>query len=111
MLRHLHLLLLLFPLSATSQTIDSAWIVNHYVKKERYVPMRDRTKLFTAIYMPEDIDKSIHPILMLRTPYSCAPYGNKWIPFWKTYFSEYIKEGYIIVFQDVRGRYMSEGDL
>ena len=111
MRKHLYLLLLLFPLISSSQTIDSAWMMNHYVKKERYIPMRDKARLFTSIYMPVDSGDNIHPILILRTPYSCAPYGNEWIAFWKVYVKEYFKDGYIIVFQDVRGRYMSEGDF
>jgi putative CocE/NonD family hydrolase len=111
MRKYLYLLLLLFPLISSSQTIDSAWMVNHYVKKERYVPMRDKARLFTSIYMPADSNKSIHPILILRTPYSCAPYGSQWIAFWNVYFKNYFKQGYIIVFQDVRGRYLSEGDF
>jgi putative CocE/NonD family hydrolase len=111
MRKHLYLLLLLFPLISSSQTIDSAWMMNHYIKKERYIPMRDKARLFTSIYMPTDSNKSIHPILILRTPYSCAPYGSQWIAFWKVYMKEYFKEGYIVVFQDVRGRYMSEGDF
>jgi uncharacterized protein len=111
MRKHLYLLLLLFPLVSLSQTIDSAWMMNHYVKKERYIPMRDKARLFTSIYMPADSNKNTHPMLILRTPYSCAPYGNQWIAFWKVYVKEYFKEGYIIVFQDVRGRYMSEGDF
>src|ERR1700753_1936886 len=111
MRKHLYLLLLLFPLISAAQTVDSAWIMHHYVKKERYIPMRDKARLFTAIYMPVDSNKNTHPILILRTPYSCAPYGNDWIAFWKVYVKEYFKDGYIVVFQDVRGRYMSEGEF
>lgn len=88
---------------------DSAWIVNNYVKKEFKVPMRDGVKLFTSVYMPKDGSEA-HPILITRTPYSCAPYGeDKWRPYWKSYVRHYFKEGYIIVTQDVRGRWMSEG--
>lgn len=104
-------LLLLLPLSSSAQTIDSAWMVNHYVKKELYIGMRDKVRLFTSIYMPADSGQKTHPILLLRTPYSCAPYGKAWIPFWKTYLKAYFKEGYIIAWQDVRGRYMSEGNF
>jgi len=111
MRKYLYLLLLLFPLLSSAQTIDSAWIVNHYIKKERYIPMRDNVKLFTSIYMPTDSTENTHPILIIRTPYSCAPYGKHWIPFWKVYVKDYFKEGYIVVFQDVRGKYMSEGDF
>ena len=71
--------------------------------------MRDGIKLFTSIYIPKD--KSVkHPFLINRTPYSSAPYGeNKFPAFYRTYQMAYLKENYIMVRQDVRGRYMSEG--
>jgi uncharacterized protein len=111
MRRLLIFLLLLAPMLSAAQTIDSGWMLNHYVKKERYVRMRDGARLFTSIYMSKDTGENTHPILLLRTPYSVAPYGKEWIPFWKTYLKAYFKESYTIVFQDVRGRYMSEGDF
>jgi putative CocE/NonD family hydrolase len=111
MQKHFYLLLLLLPFFSAAQSIDSTWIVSHYVKKEQYIPMRDRIRLFTSIYMPKDSMEKTHPILIVRTPYSCAPYGKEWIPFWKVYVRDYFKEGYILVFQDVRGRYMSEGEF
>jgi len=111
MRKYLYLLLLLFPCFSHAQTIDSAWITDRYVKKEIYIPMRDKVKLFTSIYMPKDSASNTHPIIFLRTPYSCAPYGNAWIPFWKVYVKDYFRDGYIVVFQDVRGRFMSEGDF
>lgn len=92
-----------------AQTVDSAWIVNNYTKKEMYIPMRDGIKLFTSAYIPKDVNEK-HPILITRTPYSCAPYGeDKWNKWWNGYKREYFKEGYIIITQDVRGRWMSEG--
>ena len=77
MLRKLFLLSLLFSfLFTTAQTDqDSAWIRENYTKKEIYIPMRDGIKLFTAVYAPKDKSEK-HPILMIRTPYSCAPYGT-----------------------------------
>ncbi|MGN7721542.1 CocE/NonD family hydrolase [Chitinophaga sp. 22620] len=80
----------------------------NYTKKEVMIPMRDGVKLFTAIYQPKS-NAEKHPILMSRTPYSCAPYGADSFPSLKGYFQHYANEGYIIVFQDVRGRWMSEG--
>jgi len=105
------LLLLLFPLAVVAQETDSAWMVNNYVKKEQYIPMRDGIKLFTAIYMSKDSTHNIHPILFLRTPYSCAPYGKQWVPFWNVYLKMYLRNGYTIAVQDVRGRWMSEGEF
>lgn len=102
-------LYLLFCSAAFCQDIDSAWFRKNYSKKEVYITMRDGVKLFTSIYTPVSAAEQ-HPILIERTPYSCAPYGpaeNK--PFWASYLKEYCREGYILVIQDVRGRWMSEG--
>lgn len=90
---------------------DSAWIRDNYVKKEIYIPMRDGVKLFTAVYLPKD-NSEPHPILMTRTPYSCAPYGeNNFRAFWDSHWKYYMRRNYIIVIQDVRGRWMSEGEF
>ncbi|HYE56374.1 MAG TPA: CocE/NonD family hydrolase [Chitinophagaceae bacterium] len=90
---------------------DSAWIRDHYYKIERMIPMRDGVKLFTSIYIPKDTTEK-HPILLRRTPYSCAPYGeDKWEAFWNNHHRYYLREGYIMVKQDVRGRWMSEGEF
>jgi putative CocE/NonD family hydrolase len=111
---YLILFLLLFSPILKAQTPysqDSAWIRENYTKIEQYIPMRDGVKLFTSIYMPKDATEK-HPILMSRTPYSCAPYGvDNWRNFWDTHWRYYMREGYIIVLQDVRGRFMSEGQF
>jgi uncharacterized protein len=105
-------LLLLFILPAAAQNSqDSSWIRDNYYKIERLIPMRDGVKLFTAIYIPKDTLEK-HPVLMRRTPYSCAPYGeDKWPAFWNNHYRYYMREGYILVVQDVRGRWMSEGEF
>ncbi len=98
-----------FIVSLQAQNADSAWMREHYIKKEIYIKMRDGVRLFTSVYMPKDTTEK-HPVLMTRTPYSCAPYGeDKWLPYWKSYVMAYLKEGFIMVRQDVRGRWMSEG--
>jgi putative CocE/NonD family hydrolase len=74
------------------------------------IAMRDGVKLYTAIYVPNDTEEN-HPILINRTPYSCEPYGKKFAPEWAGYHVKYFKEKYIIVFQDVRGRFLSEGEF
>src|SRR6266540_4813648 len=81
---------------------DSAWFRDNYFKKESLIPMRDGVKLFTAAYIPKDVTEK-HPILLLRTPYSCYPYGETSfnVAFWQRYFRYYAREGYIVVFQDV----------
>jgi len=106
--------------SLTAQTLDektlelkqdSVWIVNNYFKIERNIPMRDGVKLFTSIYIPKDSSQK-HPIMLMRTPYSCAPYGeNKFKNFWSRNTKIYLKEKYIVIMQDVRGRFMSEGEF
>ncbi|HEY0732562.1 MAG TPA: CocE/NonD family hydrolase, partial [Chitinophagaceae bacterium] len=106
------ILLPLFSLTqSTVNTLDSAWIRENYYKIERMIPMRDGIKLFTAIYIPRDTTE-LHPILLRRTPYSASPYGENHFPdFWNTYHRLYLRENYIMVVQDVRGRYMSEGEF
>ncbi len=100
-----------FSYSVAAQNTDSAWFVNNYTKKEVYIPMRDGIKLFTSIYIPKDKTEK-HPFLMSRTPYSCAPYGEDKFPnLSRSYRMAYLKENYIMVTQDVRGRYMSEGEF
>jgi putative CocE/NonD family hydrolase len=82
----------------------------NFDKKEVYIEMRDGTKLFTAIYTPKDIStNNKYPILMQRTCYSIAPYGED--NFKKSLGPNALlqKDKYIYVYQDVRGRYMSEG--
>ena len=100
---------LLMCSTSFAQNADSTWFVNNYTKSEVYIPMRDGVKLFTSIYIPKD-KASRHPFLMSRTPYSSAPYGaDKFAGYWANYTNNYVKENFIFVRQDVRGRYMSEG--
>lgn len=108
------LLLYLFffaSLAAEAQNADSTWTLENYTRKEVYITMRDGVKLFTSVYMPKNTAET-HPILITRTPYSCAPYGaDAFRDYWNRYEMEYLKEGYIMVTQDVRGRWMSEGSF
>lgn len=85
------------------------YIKDHYTKREVYIPMRDGVKLFVAIYEPKDKDKK-YPIMFDRTPYSVAPYGPKEFKTLLGPSELFAREGYIFVYQDVRGRYMSEGE-
>jgi hypothetical protein len=79
-----------------------------FVKHEYKVPMRDGVKLFTTVYVPRDASQA-YPIILTRTPYSCAPYGEENYR-GGMYPRELENADYIFVYQDVRGRYMSEGD-
>jgi putative CocE/NonD family hydrolase len=81
-----------------------------YTKREVMIPMRDGVKLYTAIYEPKNNDKK-HPILMSRSPYSCSPYGERFTRSLRSSLEMYVKKNYIIVYQDIRGRYKSEGEF
>jgi uncharacterized protein len=99
--------------SAAAQTPDNSlesYIRLHYTKQEHLIPMRDGAKLFTSIYVPRDSSRK-HPLLMKRTPYSVAPYGVDKYPASLGPSDHFVKSGYIFVNQDVRGRFMSEGEF
>ena len=90
------------------EKIEDSYVRDHYNKKEVSIEMRDGIKLHTTIYSPKDNSKT-YPILLKRTPYSCRPYGENEFPR-RIAPNQYMqKEGYIVVYQDVRGRWMSEG--
>jgi putative CocE/NonD family hydrolase len=82
----------------------------HYTKFEYMVPMRDGVKLFTAVYVPKD-DAKTYPVLLMRTPYGCQPYGPDKYPDALRPGERYVKSGYIFAYQDVRGRWASEGEF
>lgn len=101
------------PSPATSEPPDelAAYVRSRYTKYEVRIPMRDGTRLFTSIYVPSDASESKrYPLLVTRTPYSVAPYGlDRYPPVLMS--PAFTKEGFIFVFQDVRGRHMSEGEF
>jgi len=84
----------------------------NYGKYEVRIPMRDGKKLFTSVYVPNGVNfGKKYPILLMRTPYSVGPYGSNRYRDLLAPLPAYEKEGYIFVFQDVRGRWMSEGEF
>ena len=97
----------LLSLHSSSQT-KTNFVKENFTKMDTVIKMRDGVKLYTVIYSPKD-SKEKYPILMERTPYSAGPYGDT------AYASRIgpnptlMHEKYIFVYQDVRGRYMSEG--
>src|SRR5579871_3359902 len=100
----------LFPLAvfclaglAAAQDIKAT-----YTKYEYEIPMRDGVKLFTSVYVPKDTSQQ-YPIMMQRTPYSVGPYGVDRYRGTLGPSELFSKEGFIFAYQDVRGRYMSEG--
>jgi len=93
------------------QETDKEWFLQNYTKQEEYIPMRDGVKLYTVIYTPKDKSER-HPILMERSPYSCRPYGpDEYMSVWGSYKMQYAKANFIFVKQDVRGKFMSEGEF
>jgi putative CocE/NonD family hydrolase len=84
------------------------YVKANYTKYEYHIPMRDGIKLFTSVYVPKD-DGQRYPMLLMRTPYSVRPYGVDQYPDNLGPSPHFGREGYIFVFQDVRGRWMSEG--
>ncbi|MCA9174171.1 MAG: CocE/NonD family hydrolase, partial [Planctomycetales bacterium] len=99
---------LLIASSAWGQGVD--YIKAHYTKYEHRIEMRDGKRLFTSVYVPKD-DSQAYPILMKRTPYSVRPYGVDQYPEQLGPSPLFAKAGYIFVNQDVRGRWMSEGEF
>lgn len=107
-MKKLFLLIFLLAFSIlNAQGIE--WIKENYSKKEYRIEMRDGIKLFTSVYTPKDTSKD-YPILMVRTPYTVSPYGEDNFPQTLGPNENFAKDGYIFVFQDVRGKFMSEGE-
>lgn len=87
---------------------DTSYARTHYNKYEYMIPMRDGVRLFTAVYVPKDTSRD-YPIMMNRTCYSVAPYGPDRYKSLLGPSPEFMKEGFIFVYQDVRGKHHSEG--
>ena len=85
-------------------------VKDHYVKSEHQITMRDGVRLYTAVYSPKDASQK-YPILMTRTPYSAGPYGADAYRPSLGPSAAFMREGYIFVYQDVRGTFMSEGEF
>jgi uncharacterized protein len=95
---------------AQNKTTD--FVKENYIKMEFMVPMRDSVKLFTSIYVPKNASSSnTYPFLMQRTCYDVSPYGIDNYSKKLYYSSSMMYEKFIFVNQDVRGRYMSEGEF
>lgn len=99
------LIFLFFSFEGHSQKVDSVYVASNYEKAEYFIEMRDGIKLYTIVYTPKDHSMT-YPILMNRTCYNVQSYNN----FRLRTPNPYLIEGkYILVYQDVRGRYMSGG--
>ena len=97
----------IFSRQSTQSVFD---IKANYRKVEYHIPMRDGVKLFTSVYIPRDQSQR-YPIMLNRTPYSVAPYGADAYRQAVGPSTEMAREGFIFVYQDARGRYMSEGEI
>ena len=108
MKKFLAILLLFCTVAVYADEVDRNWVEENYTKHEVMIPMRDGISLYTAVYEP--VGSGCRPVIMLRTPYSCSPYGTGFSSsLWKD-MRLFAENRYIIVFQNVRGRYMSEGE-
>jgi putative CocE/NonD family hydrolase len=97
-------------LGQNTDNSQESYIRLHYDKHEYQIPMRDGLKLFTSVFVPKDTSRK-YPFLMKRTPYSVAPYGEDKYPASLGPSDLTAKAGYIFVNQDVRGRFLSEGEF
>lgn len=90
-----------------SNKVDAQSIAtDQYSRKEMMIPMRDGIKLHTVIFIPKD-QKMPLPFILERTPYGIEAYPS---PERYVYLKDMAKDQYIFVFQDIRGRYLSEGE-
>jgi putative CocE/NonD family hydrolase len=101
-------LLLIAPSLRAAQNADN--VKARYTKYEYRIPMRDGVRLFTSVYVPKDSSQQ-YPILLTRSPYSVAPYEVDNYRRTLGPSEHFEKEGFIFVYQDARGRYMSEGEF
>ena len=83
-------------------------IKEHYTKSQHMVPMRDGTRLFTTVYQPIEKGRP-YPVMLFRTPYSTGPYAPDQFPKRLGPSIDFAREGYLFVYQDVRGKFRSEG--
>lgn len=97
-----------FQIGFGQETDLARYIRANYTKREVMIPVRDGVRLFTAIYEPKDKSK-IYPIMLNRTPYTVRPYGEDEFRNSLGPSELFVREGYIFVYQDVRGRWRSEG--
>jgi putative CocE/NonD family hydrolase len=82
----------------------------NYKRTAHMVPMRDGTKLYTQVYAPKDKSQK-YPILLFRTPYSIGYYEPESFRPYLGPNRAYAEEGFIFVYQDVRGKFKSEGEF
>jgi uncharacterized protein len=108
--RALFILILNVPLFSLICSQTNSLLKQKYYKQEVYITMRDGVRLFTSVYTPKNTSVK-HPILLNRTPYNIEPGGPDSFNFFIQLYRRYTEDEYIMVFQDVRGKFMSEGQF
>jgi putative CocE/NonD family hydrolase len=107
----LWLLLACFGMAAVHGVVAAkatpAEIADRYDKKDVMIPMRDGVRLHTLVHVPRDIPGPL-PFILLRTPYGVSERSRKAL---NGSLAALAREGYLIVLQDIRGRYQSEGQF
>ncbi|HSE32442.1 MAG TPA: CocE/NonD family hydrolase [Pyrinomonadaceae bacterium] len=106
-LQHLFFLLITLTYFALSAPVNAQPAQDPYTRADAMIPMRDGIKLNTHIYTPARANEQF-PILLLRTPYGI---GNATPAQIAASLPELTAEGFIIVQQDIRGRFKSEGQF
>ncbi|MBI3651224.1 MAG: CocE/NonD family hydrolase [Acidobacteria bacterium] len=101
------ILLAVFAVTAGAQDQPPTLQAAKYEAIEAMIPMRDGVKLYTVICVPKNQSAAL-PILMQRTPYGSSPRLANFLPF---AYKELDADGYIFAFQDIRGKYQSEGEF
>jgi putative CocE/NonD family hydrolase len=98
--------------AATAPVLGREFVRENYTKFEYRIPMRDGVKLFTSVYIPKDAftDNRTYPIMLQRTGYGVAPYGIEQYRASLGPSDLFAREKFIFAYQDVRGRYLSEGE-
>ena len=108
--RSLAFIFILIAASSYTYSQSISILKQKYDKQEVYITMRDGVRLFTSIYTPKNTSVA-HPILMNRTPYNIEPGGPDSFNYFMQLYERYTSDDYIMVYQDVRGSYMSEGEF
>ena len=104
------LTVLSIAVAATGAAQQHVPLEARYAKTEYRIAMRDGKRLLTVVYTPRDTTRS-YPIMLTRTPYGVGPYGEAAYPRGIGPSPRFADDGYIVVYQDVRGRFLSEGDF
>ena len=104
LVRTLVLVTLLGPASLAAQ--DTSFAGVRFERREAMIPMRDGVRLFTVVLVPRTSTAAL-PVLMSRTPYGTGGWGGTTNI--DVAFKELIEDGYVFVFQDIRGQHQSEG--